>query len=86
MLNKIFGRVDADTFLAECITDGTATVSALELRELLQIKRKLERENNMLKDKYELLQLRNVSLKQELTEERCKKLEVYGINVKVQIC
>ena len=66
--------MNADTFLSECITNGTATVNAVELRNLLQDKRRLERENKQLKEKIELLQLRNVSLKQELTAEKMNKL------------
>ena len=76
----MFGHMNADTFLSECITNGTATVDATELRNLLQEKRRLERENKKLKDKMELLQLRNVNLKQELTSEKMNKLIVTGID------
>ena len=76
-------RLDANTFLEECITTGTATVSAKELRNLLQEKRRLERENKQLKNKIELLQLRNSSLEDKLTEIRCNRLEVIGIDIKI---
>ena len=79
----MFGHMDADTFLSECIAEGTATVDAAELRNLLQEKRRLERENRKLKDKMELLQLRNVSLKQELTAEKMNKLIVSNIDKSV---
>jgi len=76
----MFGHMNADTFLSECITNSTATVDATELRNLLQEKRRLERENRKLKDKMELLQLRNVNLKQELTSEKMNKLIVTDID------
>ena len=79
----MFGKLDANTFLQECITTGIATVSAKELRNLLQEKRKLERENKQLRNKIEVLQLRNSSLENELTEERCNRLEVVGIDIRV---
>ena len=76
-------RLDVDTFLEECITTGSATVSAKELRNLLQEKRRLERENKQLRNKIELLQLRNSSLEDKLAEERCNRLEVVGIDISV---
>jgi len=76
----MFGHMDADKFLSECITNGTATVNAVELRNLLQEKRRLERENKQLKEKMELLQLRNIGLKQELASEKINKLIVTGID------
>ena len=79
----MFGKLDANAFLEECITTGTATVSAKELRNLLQEKRKLERENKELRNKIELLQLRNSSLEDKLAEERCNRLEVVGIDIKI---
>jgi len=79
----MFGHMNADTFLSECITEGTATVNAVELRNLLQDKRRIERENKQLKEKLELLQLRNVCLKQELTAEKMNKLVVTDIDKSV---
>jgi len=79
----MFGHMNADTFLSECVTEGTATVVAAELRNLLQQKRKLERENKQLKEKIGLLQLRNVNLKQDLTAEKLNKLVVTDIDKSV---
>lgn len=76
-------RMTADEFLTEMITEGTLTVPAGELRNLLIAKREAERKNKLLQEKYELLMLRNVSLKQEIVEVKTSQLEVVGIDIVV---
>jgi len=78
---SFFGRMNASEFLASMTDDGRAEVSAKELRNLLQDKRKLECDLKELQYKFELLQLRNVSLKQDIVEIQTNKLEVYGIDL-----
>jgi len=80
--NKLTGRINADEFLLEMVDSGTATVPARELRNLLINYRKSLAVIKALEEKNEMLMLRNVSLKQEVTELKTKEvLEVVGIDL-----
>lgn len=83
-LAKLFGRFTTDEFLEESIAadpEDRAEVKVGELRNLLIHSRVQERELKKIKEKMELLQFRNVALKQELTEIKTSKLEVVGLDI-----
>lgn len=71
-------KMDADRFLESMIDSGEAIVKAGELRNLLQNHRKLKREIENLKQKNELLLIRNTSLKEEV---ELLKLKIINSNV-----
>lgn len=71
-------KMDADRFLESMIDSGEAIVKAGELRNLLQNYRKLKREIENLKQKNELLLIRNTSLKEEV---ELLKLKIINSNV-----
>jgi len=80
-MNILENKMNADEFLQSMETKGTATVSVVELRKLLQTKREQDRLIAKLKYDNELLQLRNVALKQEVTELKYNQLRVTNIDI-----